>query len=59
MERLSHGQDTRQRAGQLFWAKYFNMEKEVYKQLLANPDKIWEGTVKDLQKNWAWNLNIL
>ncbi|HHU73622.1 MAG TPA: SEC-C domain-containing protein [Clostridiales bacterium] len=52
----AYGQDTRQRAGQLFWANYFNMEKEVYKQLLANPDKIWEGTVKDLAKELGMEL---
>ena len=30
------------------WADYFLKEKEIYKQLLAEPDKKVKGTVKEL-----------
>ena len=30
---------------QKFWQRYFRMEKEVYEQLLENPDEVVEGTV--------------
>lgn len=51
---FAYAYDTQERAGQLFWANYFNLEKEVYKTLLANPDKAWEGSVASL----AEELNI-
>ena len=33
---------------QRFWAKYFEEEKEIYAQLLQNPDDVVTGTVKEL-----------
>ena len=33
---------------QRFWAKYFEEEKEIYAQLLKNPDDVVTGTVKEL-----------
>lgn len=30
------------------WGEYFQKEKEIYKQLLAEPDKAVKGTVKEL-----------
>ena len=33
---------------QRFWAAYFEKEKEIYAQLLRNPDEVVEGTVKEL-----------
>ena len=45
--------------GQLqnFWATYFNLEKDVYEQLLTNPDEVVEGTVKELADKY--NLDIM
>ena len=31
-----------------FWDEYFQMEKEIYAQLLKNPDEEVKGTVKEL-----------
>ena len=34
---------------QQLWAAYFQEEKEIYAQLLKNPDEVVKGTVKELQ----------
>jgi hypothetical protein len=31
-----------------FWGTYFTIEKEIYEQLLENPDEVVEGTVEEL-----------
>ena len=33
---------------QRLWAAYFQKEKEIYAELLKNPDEVVEGTVKEL-----------
>ena len=33
---------------QRLWSVYFQKEKEIYAQLLKNPDEVVEGTVKEL-----------
>ena len=33
---------------QRLWAAYFEKEKEIYAQLLKNPDEVVKGTVKEL-----------
>jgi hypothetical protein len=48
----AYGMDTSTRAGQLFWTSYFNIEKEVYKKVLADANKVWEGTVTSLAKEF-------
>ena len=53
---FAYAHDMQSRSGQLFWANYFNMEMEVYKTLLANPDKVWEGTVASLAKEFNMEL---
>lgn len=53
---FAYANDMNTRSGQLFWANYFNIEKEIYKKLLANPDKVWEGTVEDLAKEFDTDL---
>ena len=38
---------------QRFWAKYFNIEKEIYEQLLEDPDTEVKGTVKELAEKYG------
>ena len=45
--------------GQLFWATYFNKEKDIYKILLANTDKVYEGSVASLAKEFNVELNYM
>ncbi len=37
---------------QKFWSDYFVQEKEIYKQLLSDPDTEVTGTVKELAKKY-------
>ncbi len=46
-------------AGQLFWANYFNLEKGVYEQLLAEPETVVTGTVKELADRYNLDLPIM
>jgi uncharacterized protein len=48
--------DMQSRSGKAFWANYFNMEKEVYQKLLADADKVWEGSVASLAKEFDMEL---
>ena len=38
------------------WEKYFAQEKEVYKQLLAEPDTEVKGTVKELAEKYGLDI---
>ena len=38
---------------QRFWATYFNIEKNIYEQLLENPDEVVSGTVKELAEKYG------
>jgi len=38
---------------QKFWADYFNIEKEIYEQLLTEPDVQVSGTVKELAEKYG------
>ena len=38
---------------QRFWAKYFNIEKGIYEQLLEDPDTEVKGTVKELAEKYG------
>ena len=42
---------------QRFWARYFDLERGVYAQLLENPDEEVKGTVKELAEKY--NLSLL
>ena len=54
----AYGKDMNGRSGQLFWANYFNIEKGIYKILLADVDKVWEGTVASLAKEFNIELSV-
>ena len=38
---------------QKFWGTYFQIEKEIYEQLLTNPDEEVKGTVKELAEKYG------
>ena len=38
---------------QRLWGAYFQKEKEIYAQLLKNPDEVVEGTVKELADKYG------
>ena len=42
---------------QRLWSDYFQKEKDIYAQLLKNPDEVVEGTVKELAEKY--NVDIM
>ncbi len=53
---FAYGHDDRTREGQAFWVDYFRQEREVYEQLLGNPDEVVTGTVKELAEKYNMDL---
>jgi len=47
---FAYAYDMQEKEGQLFWANYFVIEKEIYIKILADADKVWEGSVASLAK---------
>ncbi len=45
--------------GQEFWQKYFELEKGIYEQLLANPSEVVSGTVKELAEKYDVPLSMM
>ncbi len=53
---FAYAYDINSKNGQMFWMNYFNMEKSVYEQLLANPDEEVKGTVEELAAKYELEL---
>ena len=51
--------DINSKEGQLFWNNYFVLEKGVYEKLLAAPEMIEAGTVKQLAEKYETPLQIM
>ena len=45
---VAYSQEADKAQLQKFWTNYFLIEKGLYEKLLANPDEVVRGTVKDL-----------
>ena len=41
---------------QALWTKYFQLEKNIYAELLKNPDEAVSGTVKELAEKYGVDL---
>jgi hypothetical protein len=46
--KVAYNESQDQNSMQQFWAAYFQEEKDIYAQLLQNPDEVVTGTVKEL-----------
>lgn len=55
----AYSQDTNQKAGAMFWANYFNIEKGIYEQLLASPETVVTGTVEGLAVKFDTDLSTM
>ena len=42
-----------------FWTAYFTLEKGIYEKILANPDEVVTGTVKELAEKYDVDLYIM
>ena len=49
----AYSQEMDQNTMQQFWGTYFELEKGIYEQLLANPDEEVKGTVKELAAKYG------
>ncbi len=49
---VAYNQEANKGEIQRFWQRYFLLEKGVYEKLLANPDEVVEGTVKELAEKY-------
>ena len=54
---IAYNQEQTQKQYDEFWAAYFAQEKEVYKDILGNPDQVVTGTVKELAEKY--NMEVL
>lgn len=55
----AYGVELESKAGKAIWDKYFKEEKEVYKQLLADPTVIVSGTVQELADRYGMELKYM
>ncbi|MBR0147878.1 MAG: SEC-C domain-containing protein [Lachnospiraceae bacterium] len=44
---------------QRFWQVYFLKEKNIYEQLLTNPDEVVKGTVKELAEKYGETVEVM
>ena len=52
----AYSQEMDNKTATQFWGAYFELEKGVYEQLLANPDEEVKGTVEELAKKYELEL---
>ena len=50
---MAYDQEANKGDIQRFWAKYFDIEKGIYEQLLGDPDTEVKGTVKELAEKYG------
>lgn len=55
----AYGLDDRTPEGKEFWFDYFQKEKAVYEQLLANHGKMVKGTVKELAEKFGLTIELM
>ncbi len=55
----AYGVDINSKAGKAIWDKYFKEEKVIYEQLLAEPDNVVSGTVKELAEKYNMDLTYM
>ena len=51
-QKIAYDQQADKNQLQRFWADYFLKEKEIYAELLKNPDEVVTGTVKELAEKY-------
>ncbi len=51
--KLAYETEMDQKNASEFWGSYFNQEKAIYEQILANPDTVVKGTVKELAEKFG------
>lgn len=49
---MAYDADADKKKLQMFWANYFNIEKGIYEKILAKPEEVVTGTVKELAERF-------
>ncbi len=52
-KKVAYNESVGQEKLQAFWTAYFKQEKEIYAELLKNPDEVVKGTVKELAEKYG------
>ena len=55
----AYSQEMDNKTATQFWGAYFELEKGVYEQLLANPDEEVKGTVKELAEKFGLEVFVM
>lgn len=57
--KYAYGVEFESKEGKAIWDKYFAWEKTVYEELLAHPDEVVSGTVKELAEKYQIELTYM
>ncbi len=55
----AYNENADQRGLQRFWKEYFDVEKGIYEQLLAEPDTVVRGTVRALAEKYGTDVQTM
>lgn len=56
---IAYSAEMSQKDSDRFWSNYFVLEKGIYEQILANPEEVVTGTVKELAEKYNVELLIM
>ncbi|MBE5970762.1 MAG: SEC-C domain-containing protein [Lachnospiraceae bacterium] len=56
---LAYDTNKSQQEMTLFWANYFEIEKNIYAEILSTPDEVVEGTVKELAEKFGTEVKYM
>lgn len=56
---IAYSSEKSQQDSNRFWAHYFTLEQGIYEKILANPDEVVTGTVKELAEKYGVELLIM
>lgn len=56
---LAYGDGTDDKAKELLWTKYFQVEKGIYEQLLSDPKNVISCTVKELAEKFGTDIQTI
>lgn len=56
---IAYGAGKSQKESNEFWAKYFTVEKNFYEKILATPDEVVTGTVKELAEKFEVEVLVM
>lgn len=56
---VAYNESANQQQMQMMWNEYFEREKEIYEQLLRNPEEVVKGTVKELADKYDVSVMLM